>query len=233
MLFDFWSANNYYHWLIDALPRLLMILKEFNNSNYTLVLPKKASRFVNDTLRLYNVTNISFIENDTYLSNANILMPDYAAGSGHIHPTFVNEVRRKLMESVAGTGKHERIYVSRSKQKARRIVNEAEVIEILKQHNFQILYFENLSFEEQVLLVKNARYYVSSHGANMTNLMFMKDEAGVLELIREDSPNFCYWALSDVCKMNYYYQLCAIAEKDHLFVNLSELKENLKLLLNE
>lgn len=233
LIHDFWSAGNYYHWLIDSLPRLLNLKEEIEKLDISILLPENAPKFITTSINYFELKHITKISKNELVYIDKLLVSNYTVGSGHIHPKKVLEIRRKLLDNVVGTGKFERIYVSRGKQKARRIVNEAEVIEILKQHNFQILYFENLSFEEQVLLVKNAKYYVGSHGANMTNLMFMKDGAGVLELIREDSPNFCYWALSDVCKMNYYYQLCSIAEKDHLFVNLSELKANLKLLLNE
>lgn len=233
LLFDFWLAYNYYHWLVDALPRLLMVKDEIKQKNTSLLLPKNCPKFIMATLKYYDINEITFIEPNTYFTAKNILLPYYAAGSGHIHPAFVREVTQHFVQKISDKGANERIYVSRGRQKARRISNEIDVINLVALFGFKIVYYEDLSFEEQVSLAKGAKILVSSHGANMTNMMFMPSGSKVLELIREDKPNFCYWALASVTDKKYYYQLCKLVGNDHLMVEIKQLRVNLEKLVNE
>ncbi|MGZ3885734.1 MAG: glycosyltransferase family 61 protein, partial [Bacteroidia bacterium] len=175
----------------------------------------------------------TYLKAKDYLSAPDLLVPYYLAGSGRIHPVKFLTVRDLLVKHVKGTVKKDRIYVSRGRQKTRRVSNEQDVINVLKEFNFEVVFFEGLSFNEQMELVRNTRVMVSSHGANLTNLMFMQPGAKVLELIRDQQPNFCYWALASVCGLDYYYQLCNIAASDHLQVHTDRLRQNLKLLLND
>lgn len=233
LLFDFWSYINYYHWLVDSLPRLLMVQKELKENNYSILLPDSCSKFILDTLRFFKINEITFIKKGTYFQSKNILLPYYTAGSGRIHPEYANLVRNFFLGKINTTVQKDRVYVSRNKQKARRIHNEKEVIDVLMPLGFEIIYFEDLSFIQQVGLVKGAKVMVSSHGANMTNSMFMPDNSKVFELLRNDTPNFCYWALASVTNKRYYYQLCEIAGNDHLLVDIEKFRHNIRLLLNE
>lgn len=232
LIYDFWARNNYYHWLIDTLPRLVLMKEELADKNYTLLLPQDAPKFITGTLEHFSIGSITYLKPKEYLSAETLFVPYYLAGSGRIHPEKVLEVRTLLLKGVTGTIKKDRIYVSRSRQKARRVSNEEDVMNVLNEFGFETVYFEGLSFSGQMELVRNADVLVSSHGANMTNLMFMKEHAKVLELIRSDKPNFCYWALASVCSLDYYYQLCSLADHDHLRVDVNELRKNLEKMLN-
>ncbi|MCC6370023.1 MAG: hypothetical protein IT236_03350, partial [Bacteroidia bacterium] len=35
LLYDFWSAGNYYHWLVDALPRLAIVKQELEDKGHS------------------------------------------------------------------------------------------------------------------------------------------------------------------------------------------------------
>jgi capsular polysaccharide biosynthesis protein len=232
LIYDFWARGNYYHWLVDALPRLMLLKDEFKLDNYSLILPRDCPKFMKATLSYFEISNITYLKKNEYLSAPNLMVPYYLAGSGRIHPAKVLEIRDRLVKNVSGYAQKERIYVSRSKQKARRVHNEQDVLALMKEFNFETVFFEDLSFREQMELVRNTKVMVSSHGANLTNLMFMEPGTKVLELVRSDRPNFCYWALASVCSLKYYYQLCSIARYDHLQVDIDLLKRNLQSMLH-
>jgi hypothetical protein len=231
LIYDFWSEKNYYHWLIDTLPRLLVVKEELKKGEYTLLLPSKPAKFLVSTLSYFDINNFVEIDDNEYITVDNLLMPNYLAGSGHIHPKKVSEVKSFLENKIEANNKFQRIYVSRSRQKTRKLSNEKEVISLLKQFGFETVYFEDMTFEEQVSTVKGAKVLVSGHGANLTNTMFMQEGAGVLELIRKDKPNFCYWALANVARLKYNYQLCDVEKGDNLVVDIDKLKNNLSSIL--
>ena len=57
--------------------------------------------------------------------------------------------------------------------------------------------------------MSRARYVVSNHGAGLTNMLFMKDGARVLELRHvSDYVNNCYFILASALQFDYLYQLC-------------------------
>lgn len=233
VLFDFWSKSNYYHWLIDSLPRLLSIEQELAKADFSLLLPENGPKYILDSLSYFNINHITFIKSNTYVSAENLILPYYLAGSGHIRPDKVLKLKHFFLDKISSKTSIKRIYASRATQNNRKISNEKEVVNLLIQKGFEIVYFENYTFEEQVSLVKNADFLVSSHGANMTNLMFMQSNTSVLELIKEINPNFCYWGLASSVNVNYYYQLCAEVNHDDLEVDLNKLQTNLKRMLNE
>ncbi len=232
LAYDFWSAANYYHWLIDSLPRLWIVREELASERFSLLLPAAIPKFVKASLAYFPLKNITYIQTNEFVHINRLLVPHYLAGSGHIHPVKVFALKNYLVKKTELQGTGKLVYVSRSKQKARRVINEDEVIKHLLPLGFEVVYFEDHTFEEQVAIGKGARVMVTSHGANLTNSLFMPENANVLELIREDNPNFCYWALCNAAKVNYSYQLCRTTGGDHLLVGMEQFKSNINRLLH-
>jgi hypothetical protein len=236
---DDWSAG-YFHWLTDALTRLYVMRDRLDD--YVLLLPwdYQAREFVRASLKLFGVKTVEFIKRDEVLQCRKLFMPTHTAPSGHYNEEIIRGVRSLLLEaSGAGqSGKGERIYISRGRARKRRILNEEAVLDILAGFRFQTIYSEGLSFEQQVKIFSRARYLVSNHGAGLTNMLFMPQDAGVLELRHStDSVNNCYFTLSSALDLNYFYQTCQSGYRDQdphaaaLVVDPETLRKNLKLLL--
>jgi hypothetical protein len=229
LIFDLWSKNNYYHWVIDSLSRLYNIKKKM--TDFIVLLPEKSPGFINETLALFDIKNIEYIGEKEFIKVPDLYIQNYTAGSGRQNPLAVNRVREFVLNRVnTGIGK-KFIYVSRANQKTRRVNNENEIIAIVKEYGFEIVFFENINFEDQVSLMRNVKCLITSHGANLTNILFMPKGAKVFELIRADKPNFCYWSLASSIGINYYYQLCSICNKDHLIVDTKQFIDNINSLL--
>jgi hypothetical protein len=233
LIYDFWSAWNYYHLLIDTLPRLLSIINELKQDDHVLLLPANCSEFVKRILGHFEITHASYIKENEYFQIKKLKLSYYLAGSGHIHPSKLYDVNQFFINKINSTLDKKKIYMSRSKQKARLVLNEQEIISVVTDLGFEVVYFEDYTFEQQVELCKGVNYLVSSHGANLTNLMWMNEGAKVLELIRSSAPNFCYWALANAAKVDYYYQLCEVKVNDHLLVDIELFKANINKILND
>ena len=232
LIYDFWSAGNYYHWLVDTLPRLWIVREELKQTNYSLLLPENSPKFIKASLAYFEINHITYIKPTEFVLAENLLIPYYMAGSGHIHPPIVFEIKNYLLKKINLISSKKLVYVSRSRQKARLVINETDVIACVLGFGFEVIYFEDYSFEEQISIGKYADVMVTSHGANLTNCLFMKEGTKVLELIRSDKPNFCYWALCNAANVNYYYQLCKVVGNDHLLVDVDVFKLNLHQISN-
>jgi capsular polysaccharide biosynthesis protein len=170
-------------------------------------------------------------------------VPTQTAPSGHYNEQLIRGVGDLLAEYYASDLRQtpqDRIFISRSQAPKRKILNEEEVTELLRQFDFRIVKTEQLSFAEQVRLTAGTRYLVSNHGAGLTNMLFMKPGGNVLELRHaSDKINNCYFTLASALNLNYFYQSCEPenatedAHSANLRVDPGALKANLQLLLSQ
>ncbi len=77
------------------------------------------------------------------------------------------------------------VYLSRSRQSARKMTNEAEVEEVFKSFGFLVINLEDHPVDRQIGIVSTARYVAGPGGSAMFNLAFQKRLRSVLILIPE------------------------------------------------
>lgn len=237
---DDWSGG-YFHWLADVLPRLLTVRKQLKD--WVLLLPYqfKNLKFVEASLKPFALKSIEYINASEVLFCPKLMMPTHTAPSGQHNEALIREVGNLLVqfyENENGQPFGEKVYLSRSLALKRRLLNEDEVIEVLREFDFRIIRPEEYSFAEQVQIASQARYLMSNHGAGLTNTLFMSPGASVLELRHAaDRINNCYFTLASALNLNYFYQSCEPenrVEDPHtanLKVNTAALRANVKLLL--
>src|SRR6266540_2844011 len=161
---DDWSQG-YFHWLADVLPRLFTIRERLKD--LVLLLPHKYKEleFVQASLKPFIIGSVEYIDPSEVLSCRKLIVPMQTAPSGHYNEELIREVRNLLVEFYA-TGPREmpddRVYISRSLAPKRRISNEEEVIEVLRQFDFRVVRTEEHSFAEQVRIASRASYLVSN-----------------------------------------------------------------------
>ena len=81
-----------------------------------------------------------------------------------------------------------------SRRNATRIfINEAEIVEMLKtikKANVKVVDLAQISFEEQVRLMRNTSILIGVHGAGLTNLLYLPTQALVVELSTRGNNGF-------------------------------------------
>jgi len=101
-------------------------------------------------------------------------------------PQFLNrELSIKLLNKKLSYSESEdelKIYVSRQNTKFRNIVNEEDIIEILKSQGFKIINTNNMSIFEQIELFSKASVVVASTGSSLTNIIFCKKGTKIFEI---------------------------------------------------
>jgi hypothetical protein len=205
-------TDNYYHWLVEYLPRLYS-LKCAGSEPLVLLLPSTVSAFQKSVLEtcLPDTMRVQYLENDEWIQAERFLFaPTVVAGTDFplIPRDFFGYLRERIFRRFHLPEKHEptkKIYISRDKAKTRRVRNEAAVVALLSAHGFDRYFLEDLSFEEQVRLFHQASIVVAPHGAGLTNLIFA-GEIPVVELLGlQPVPVYFFLALS--MGQQYHYLL--------------------------
>jgi len=235
---DNWSSG-YFHWVADALPRLWVMRKYLAEA--TLLLPGELKDFdyIKESLKPFQIKDVIFLDKATTVKN--LLLASHVAPTGNYNEKVMQSIRELFLKYFLenNTGANERVYVSRAKAAKRKIVNESEVADLLIKYGFKTVYFEDISFKEQVNISRRTKYFISNHGAGMTNIMFMQPGANVLEFRKiNDFQNNCYFSLASALNLNYFYQLCKPENSNefthtaNLIVDLKQLEMNVKLMLS-
>ncbi len=161
------------------------------------------------------------------------------SNSGHWfypHPADISALKKHIENKldIQRTGQN-RIYISRSGR--RRVINEADVIVLLKKYNFAIIEDQPRSIAEQVAIYKNASFIIGPHGASFTNILWCEPGTYLLELFSGAMvvDHFRYLAeLMGIHYRAYYYglKLKTVETYSHpleqnIFVSVADLEKHL------
>jgi hypothetical protein len=173
-----------------------------------------------------------------------VISPRILTGNGrNWHPNIADilSLKRhieKKFQPVKTTA--DRIYISRSGR--RRIINEDELIELLKQFNFLIIEDKERSVTEQISIYHNASFILGPHGASFANIIWCEPGTHLFELF---SPNYApdfFLYLTNVMDMKYsgYYEGVPDSKVDYLegisediYVSIPKLEACLKNIFEE
>lgn len=190
------GAFNYYHWMIEILPKLKYIddMQKSGFIDYPLlvsedvvkiqtfqeslnILAPRKNLIILKKNHIYNVGELLYINAPNNFpfnlrENEKMRIADFIT-----RPSAVGYIRNALLphqdltRRVHESGK--RIFMSR--RIARRQYNEDEVFPIFRDHGFHPVFMDELSLKEQVALMANAEYVAGPTGAEWTNLLFCKE----------------------------------------------------------
>lgn len=96
-----------------------------------------------------------------------------------------------------------RIYISRKQAQTRRVVNEPELVALLKQHEFTEICLEDYALSGQIALFHAAQAVIAPHGAGLTNLTFSEPNQFALEFIAEGAPASDYERIARARGLRY------------------------------
>ncbi len=191
-------SRNYFHWFLDSLIALEAV--EFYEKRFSerpkLIVNRDLSAFQRDSLK-----HLDFEETDLFQWDHNraqvkkMIVPMARKSKAKRFADFYSPhgilwFRDKFSDG-SKTQSRERIYISRSKAKDRRVLNEEELLAFLKTLGFKVCHLEEMTFKEQAKLFSRAEVVVSPHGAGLTNVIFSHDVT-VVELF-DNLHGVTYW----------------------------------------
>ncbi|WP_239639503.1 glycosyltransferase family 61 protein [Halobiforma nitratireducens] len=216
--------NNYYHWTLECLPKLLGIetYRRETGNTPTVLLPPNPSSWMLESLEL-----VANAEIDT-----EPLRPGAIRVDRFVAPSYPTPSRRECfwvrdrvhdavdVETSDSEAYPSRIYVSRRNATVRRVENEPAVLEALSEFDIEPFELETLSVSEQARLFANAEFVVSPHGAGLANIVYA-DDPTVLELFGQKEKT-TFSRLSKLLNNEYHALFCDHTRKD-IVVDTDEL----------
>lgn len=211
------GAVVYTHWLFDLLPKFKVVEDSGLSLGYFdyIVVNNKNTNFQKETLKKFGISESKLItfpsskdrvfkcEEYFYVTpvRRNLSTPIWVLDfiKENFPPMPVEKVRAK------------KIYLSRRKANRRKIVNESEVSDYLKEKGFLILDCEDFSIGEISWIMSQAETVVGPHGAAMSNIAFCKPGTKVVELFSTHLSQE-YWLLSKRCSLIYFSVNCRDGE---------------------
>lgn len=227
LAFDHWALSNYYHWMIESLPRLYVAQSFYKDSK--ILLPEDVHEYVITSLELLGFNNLLRIGTDEIIRVPHLIIPEIVYYNGVenedapplqknvlSHPMASEElilfVRRMLLEKFPASIPFRKVYVSRARSRIRRLVNEEEILPALTESGFEIVYFEGMSLIEQIRLMQETSVLAGVHGSNMVNILFLPGKAKVIELMNEHQVNDAFYLLASAIGIDYYSVPCRMSD---------------------
>jgi len=121
-------------------------------------------------------------------------------------PNYVRNLYKHIWEGCSQEkGKFSFISRKQGKKKARRIVNEMELYEPLKNLGFSIYHLEDLTFEQQVRLFATSQIITGGHGAGLAHIIFCAPNTLICEINHGQTPAKNHYVnLSLQCGLRHY-----------------------------
>jgi capsular polysaccharide biosynthesis protein len=182
-------SHNYYHWLIDLLPRLATLRELGGAVDYYLVdCHTEANR---RTLAMLGISERQMIQPHAALTlqASELLLPSFPTpGCLHAFRDMLADAAGNAPE-VRPTATPQRLFISRRNARTRQLENEAEVEALLQNRGFETCLMEDHSLAQQARLINGAETIVGVHGAGLANLIFARRGVRVIELVHADRYN--------------------------------------------
>lgn len=208
------SDNNYGHWLIESLPKIGILADHFDLARLTFIITRhrvtrKAypmRKIYYDTLAGFGIAPEQIVESDREaISVPRLLYPLPMTQHPWVKApraiAILEALRDRLAPAAHGP---RRLYVSRAHAPKRHLVNEAEIVAILKDHDVTVVYPERLSFVEQVRLFANAELVMGNYGANLTNAVFAPRGVTLFAITAPGMSDDFFWDLANLKGGRYF-----------------------------
>lgn len=211
ILFSGRATENFFHWLIEYMPKLLNIQasnlpldiplivkpglpKQFYEALQMLA-PNRELLFIDTNTEVLQVENLWISSVHTYHPDDFSLPYWMGAAISIRHLQFIREtIFQKLglspeKKNLPTNAQKIKIYLSRAH--SRTVENNGRVTALLKRRGFEIVLPERLSFEQQVRLFHSADVIVGATGAAFSNLLFVNAGAEIVTLVSERNSTWC------------------------------------------
>ena len=173
-------SDNYFTNLINFLPRIFFTNQKKINILIHRNLSNKFRNLIKSlcVMREIEIT-FSYVD-DNFYKFKNSKMPQFFNIS-----TSVNILRfffNKILSNIKSPDFGQKIFIRRENTKYRKILNESELISKLRENGFEIINPHHFEILDQMKIFSNAKIIISSHGSNLSNIIFCKEGTKVIEI---------------------------------------------------
>lgn len=178
----------YAFWMSCFMPRLLRALALPKSRKTSLIVSKRWLNFPFVAESLNNIdTDLEILDLDEHAFVPRLILPHSRKASSYFFESEMRNVRSYFYKKyeIKPQSPTRKIWVHRSEQGRRSILNEQEVVQMLLNWGYTPVVFENLSLKEQVQLLSETSVLAGLHGAGLANVVFLQAQSLLLEFIPE------------------------------------------------
>jgi capsular polysaccharide biosynthesis protein len=199
------KAFNYYHLLIETVPRIQM-WKEQLRGKARLILPPWLLDGSSKAAGVWAALSLLGVDESEATS-----LPARRCRFDTVHlieelpalaATFDLHEHLRIRHGAGGPPTR-RLFVSRARARSRRLLNEEAVFASLRPLGFERVFAEDYGFAEQIALFSQAEAVCGPHGAGLTNILYMPPSAAVIEVLPDAQPRPWFWRLSAIRGLRY------------------------------
>jgi hypothetical protein len=213
-------AEGYYHWFLDALPRLALLPELPPDTR--IIVPPRLAPFQQQTLQWLGLENRVRPSGETNLLIERFYFCPPTSMTGCYNPFAFQFLRRSFLPRADPKYEAPPRFYLRRVGKVRPIVNEDEVLDFFRNRGWAIIDTEQLQLAQQIGLFSRAEMICAPHGAGLTNLLWCPPGCKVLELCASTFLNGVYEGLADWLGLRHRY---LIFEGDNTFQSRIHLQE--------
>jgi len=193
--------GNYYHWTVEALPRLFSVKDRIRDAK--VFLGPDPQPFHAQTLELFSAAGIESIPRSDLALVEDLLMPSHAGVNPVCHEGLISEMGAWLRQRAQGDANSvpggRNVYLMRGAGRDRRLINEDEVVSLLSGYGFEAVLAEDLTVTQQIRLFAGVKNLVAVHGAGLANMIYMPPGGLVVALINEKHRDPAFFNLAGAC----------------------------------
>jgi len=191
-------GNNYFHWLIELTPKLLIASKLLKAGFINkIIVDDIRHQWQWEIIDIVNIPRESIeIGYHNYLARARSIYFCQARlpirSSTHYAKQIIQLIEQSgPIESPNKLDLGDYLFISRRDAQQRKLVNAIDFAQVLKHKGFAEISLSGLTLYEQMLIFSNVKIAIFEHGAAMANMIFMKPCTTVIEIC---SP----WFMADL-----------------------------------
>lgn len=228
-------ANNFWHWMVDCLPKLISLEKALPGQSLTLLMPETITPVQRESMLcvLPEHFTVSYLPADAWIETETFFWPSLASGrcNAMLPPGYFAEMRARVFARY-GLGealpRGRRLYLTRRNAKHRRVKNEDVVCSLLAEFDFEIVELEKLSFQEQVKLMHEASVVAGPHGAALASTVFSGAITLLVFYATPRPPNYFHTQSVALGQRHHFILDCGTDEDADFSVDPGELRRLLE-----
>ncbi len=196
------AGNNYYSNLLQFLPRIFFNKK----SNLKITIHRNSSnkyrKFIGSILKSLNIEFTFLFLDDDFYHFIDSDFPQFLSLNNSI------KILKEFINPNTGVEISKKIYVTREDSNYRKVINEGDVVTILREKGYRVINPQLYDIEEQIEIFSNAEKIIAPHGSNLANIIFCKPGTEIYEI----APSF---RDNEKILENRYLNLCQINSLKH------------------
>lgn len=206
----FGNNKNYYHYICEDIPRLLLLEEKLGTGNRPILVRHDLSAWQENLLVKLNfdssrwrAVNFNMPLNFRHVTTVSLLSRDLVA-----HPAAIELVRRKLLGPKIGaeSAPGKRFYLKRGTRRDRgtQFLNEDIIERRLQSAGFISVTPGSMSMDEQMTLFADAEIIAGAGGAALTNLVFAPPTCAALVFASSYDSGGTFSSLASAIGQDYY-----------------------------